>query len=78
MNTKQLISRITAVQFSGYGHHKVTILHRGGRFSHVTTNTTAIDRLNSDEPKGRNIYGYTLKQAAKSLYNEVKRNNCLK
>jgi len=66
------------IQFSGYGHFKVTTTYRGKEYSTVTTNTLAIDRYKDDETAAtRGKFYNTRNQAATALYNEIKRANGL-
>jgi hypothetical protein len=67
------------IQFSGYGHFKVTTTYRGKQYSTVTTNTLAIDRYRNTDISDRAHaqMGQTRNQAATALYNEIKRANNL-
>lgn len=81
MNYDNLMSHFVGIRQTGTGQYKVTILYRGKEYSGTTNNTLAIDRMREDDyflgkrHPGR-IYT-TAKQAAQSLYNEVKRQNGL-
>jgi hypothetical protein len=78
MNTTQLQKRVS-FGFSGYGHLRVVITHRGKIYKFTSTNTQATDRI-SDDNDGINhdTYYKTKKQAFISLYNEGKRANNLR
>ena len=66
------------IQFSGYGHFKVSTTFRGKEYSTVTTNTLAVDRYKDDEtPVTRGKFYNSRNQAAQALYNEIKRANNL-
>lgn len=67
------------IEFSGYGHFKITTTYRGKTRSTVTTNTMAIDRYRDTEitSRTRGELGMTRNQAATALYNEIKRANNL-
>jgi hypothetical protein len=67
MTTQQLSTRID-LRLTSYGHYRVTIQYRGKQYSCTTTNTMAVDRINSDEPD---------KSALLSLWNECKSANNL-
>jgi hypothetical protein len=67
MTTQQLSTRID-LRLSSYGHYRVTIQYRNKQYSCTTTNTKAVDRINSDEPN---------KSALLSLWNECKSANNL-
>jgi len=67
MTTQQLSTRID-LRLSSYGHYRVTIQYRNKQYSCTTTNTMAVDRINSDEPD---------KSALLSLWNECKSANNL-
>lgn len=71
------VNRIKPV---GYGHFEVSIIFRNKAYKAVTTNTGAIDRINSrDTLPNRAIHcGYTYRQAEAMLFNEVKSKNNLK
>lgn len=69
------------ISFSGYGHFKISTTYRGKEYSAITTNTLAIDRYNDDdiETAVDNSKFYTTRnQAAKALYNEIKRKHNLR
>jgi len=62
------------IQFSGYGHWKISTTIRGKEKQTITTNSIAVDNYNSDmNDRERGAMGQTKKQAAKSLYNEIAR-----
>lgn len=70
---------IDNIQFSGYGHNRVTITYRGKQYSSVTSNTLATDAYRSDNGRAPHRKGFwlTKKQAERILIDEVKRANCL-
>ena len=82
MNTDELLSRVKFQQI-GTGQYKVIITYRGKEYTGRTNNTLAIDRLHENETlqyfTKRNAKSFytTAKQAAQSLYDEVKRQNGL-
>ena len=60
------------IQFSGYGHWKISTTIRGKERQTITTNSIAIDNYKSDMlDRERGAMGQTKKQAAKCLYNEI-------
>ena len=65
------------IAFAGYGHFKITTTYRNNEVSAITTNTLAIDRYKDSESavKAKLDGGFTKAQAAKALYNEIKRAN---
>jgi len=67
MTTVELYKRID-LDLIYYGHYRVVIKYRGKQYSCISTNTKAVDRINSDEPD---------KSALLSLWNECKRANNL-
>jgi hypothetical protein len=74
MTTQQFYHRID-LRLSSYGHYRVTIQYRNKQYSCTTTNSMAVDRLNSDE---RMTFYPTEKSALIALWNECKRANNLK
>lgn len=64
-------------QITGYGHYKISFVHRKKTISCTTTNTLAIDRINSQDvfTPNQERYGYTERQALQALYDECKRKN---
>lgn len=78
MNTQKLKDRVS-YNFSGHGHYKVTIIFRGKKYTSITTNMPAIDRVGDNDNKRDTGKVYeTPKQALRALYNEVKRLHNLK
>ena len=78
MTLENLLKNYQGYDFLGRGHYRVKFIIRNKMRSAVTTNTTAIDRINNDEVSDKTErYGYTLKQALQTLYKEVKRANGL-
>ncbi len=67
------------IQFSGYGHFKVSTTFRGKEYSATSTNTMAIDRYRDSDKsdRTRGELGMTRNQAAQAIYNEIKRANNL-
>ena len=65
------------ILFAGYGHFKITATYRAKEINAITTNTLAIDRYRDNESpaKARRDGWLTRAQAARSLYNEIKRAN---
>lgn len=77
MNAEQLFSHIASIQQTGTGQYKVTITYRGKIYTGRTNNTLAIDRLNDETERTPNGIYTTAKQAARSIYNEIKSQNGL-
>ena len=67
MTTVELYKRIDLALIY-YGHYRVVIKYRGKQYSCISTNTKAVDRINSDEPE---------RSALLSLWNECKSANNL-
>ena len=57
--------KIAGLQFSGYGHYKVTILFRNQMYSAITTDMPSVDLFKSN--------GHGWKSAGNSLYKQVVR-----
>lgn len=78
MRLSELKERVSFIR-SGHGHFTVTIEYRGNKYNATSTNTIVIDRINNQDVSEMSIanYGYTLKQAYISLYDEVKIKNNL-
>lgn len=76
--TKDLLNNLW-VRPCSYGEYYVQMYYRNQVYSCRTNNTLAIDRIHSkDEVEDhKNLYGYTLKQAYMSLYDECKAHNDL-
>lgn len=76
MTTEQLKERVS-VSWRGHGTYKVTITYRGHQYSSYTHNSMAYDRVKD----GGNLvdtvtaYGYTMKEALRSLWDECKYKN---
>lgn len=71
------MKQITITGMIGYGHFRIGTMYRGKLIGAVTTNTLAIDRYRDNESpaKAHKDGGFTRNQAAKALYNEIKRSN---
>lgn len=80
MKLSDLWYKYLGKQIVGYGHYKVTFVYKGKEISCITTNTLALDRINSQDIYTPNMerYTYTEKQALQALYNECKEKNNLK
>ena len=67
MKTSELKSRLS-IMFHGYGHWKVRYTTRNGKVKiGVTTNSMAIDRINSDVGERVKEHYLTLRQALLSV-----------
>jgi hypothetical protein len=73
MTTVELYKRIDLALIY-YGHYRVVIKYRGKQYSCISTNTKAVDRINSDE---KMKFYPTEKSALIALWNECKRANNL-
>lgn len=75
------MKKIDSILPAGYGHFFISITYKRKTYKARSTNTLAIDRYKDDsipeKAKGNNDC-YTRLQAAKALYNEVKRVHNLK
>ena len=67
-NTKNLTTR-----FSGYGHYKISMIHRGKRIATTTTNVSAIDDYKS-EPFEKDGRKYRMLRGYRDLVSELIRN----
>lgn len=67
----ELQKRIGNFLPSGHGHFKFKVYTKDSYAWYTTSNTRAIDRINSDLPSRANYLGYTEKQAYMALYNNI-------
>jgi hypothetical protein len=77
LTLKQLEKRVS-FGFAGYGHQRIVITYRGKEYKCTSTNTSATDRIGSDNGNYSGGVYKTEKQAYLSLYNECKRSNHLR
>ena len=80
MTLNQLKQKFNGATMTGYGHYRISFDIYGKERTCTTTNTLALDRINSEDydwgTNHKKFYA-TIKQAYEALYNEVKRNNNL-
>lgn len=72
MTLNELKSRVS-LEWVGYGQYRVWTIHRGQRYTCISNNTLATDRIKSDDwvPE-RAVKGYyTLRGAYQALHYEV-------
>jgi|ERR1044072_541700 hypothetical protein len=76
---KLLRMKMISILSAGYGHFKISTMYRGKLIGAVTTNTQAIDRYrDTNSPAKCHLdVGYTRNQAARALYEEIKRVNAI-
>ena len=78
MKNLNQLKKIVSFGFAGYGHQRISILFRGKEYHCTSTNTSATDRIGSDNGNYSGGVYKTEKQAFISLYNECKRANKLR
>lgn len=73
MNLDVLFDKIV-IRRKGFGIYRISIFYRNKWYSVSSNNTLAYDRINNNYLYGekQSVYGYTLRQAYLSFYNEVK------
>jgi len=81
MTLKELKQKLNGITNTGYGHYRISFYMYGKIRSCITTNTLAIDRINSEDydcATNQKRFYATVRQAYQALWNETKIANNLR